>query len=63
MASYELDLYSFLAYGELIIVPRALGSPRPTDDKPLARTALVVSDFGPKAEYVPFRKGLGTSHR
>jgi hypothetical protein len=29
-------VYMNLAYHELFIVPRALGSPRPTDDKPSA---------------------------
>ena len=52
-----------LAYHELFTVPRALGSPRPADDKPSAGTALVVGDFGPKVEYVLFEQGSGTSHR
>ena len=48
---------------ELFIVPRALGSPRPTDDKPSARIVLAVGDFGPKVEYILFEQGYGTSHR
>lgn len=41
----------------------ALGSPKSADDKPSAGTALVVDDFDPKAEYVPFRQGSRLSHR
>ena len=52
-----------LAYHELFAVPRALGSLRPTDDKPSAMTVLVIGNFGPKVESVPFEQGLGTSHR
>ena len=63
MASYDPIMYLCLAYHESIIVPRALGSPRPTDDKLSAETGLVVGDFGLKAEYVPFGQGLETSHR
>jgi hypothetical protein len=56
-------VYVNLAYHELLAVPRALGLPRPTDDKPSAGTVLVIGDFGPKVEYVPFEQGFGTSHR
>ena len=52
-----------LAYHELFTVPRALGSPRPADDKPSARTVSVIDDFGPKVEYVPFKEGSRTSCR
>jgi hypothetical protein len=51
-----MDLvYMNLAYHELFTVLRALGSPRPTDDKPSARTVLVIGDFGLEVEYVPLR--------
>jgi hypothetical protein len=56
-------VYVNLAHHELFTVPRALGSPRPTNDKPSARTVSVFSDFGSKVEYVPFKQGFGTSHR
>ena len=52
-----------LTYHELLIVPRALGSPRPTDDKPSAGTVLVLGNFSPKVEYVSFEQGSGTSCR
>jgi len=42
---------------------RALGSPRPANDKPSAETVLIVGDFGLKVEYVPFEQGSRTSHR
>jgi hypothetical protein len=48
-------VYIYLAYHELFAVPRALGSPRPADDKPSARMVLVIGDFGLKVEYVPLR--------
>ena len=48
---------------ELFIVPRALGSPRPTDDKPSAGTVSVIGNFSPKVEYVPFEQGSGTLRR
>ena len=54
-------VYVNLAHHELFVVPRALGSPRPTNDKLSPRT--VVGDFGPKVEYVPFKQGSGTSCR
>ena len=44
-------------------MPRVLGSPRPTDDKSSAGTTLVVGDFGPKVEYVPFDHGSRTLRR
>jgi hypothetical protein len=47
----------------LFTVPRALGSPRPTDDKPSAGTVSIVGNFGPKVEYVPFEHGSGSSRR
>ena len=52
-----------LAYHELFAVPRALGLPRPTDDKLSAGMASVIGNFGPKVESVPFEQGSGTSHR
>ena len=52
-----------LAYHELSAVQRALGLPRPTDDKPSARTVLVADNFGLKVEYVPFEQGSGSSRR
>jgi hypothetical protein len=55
--------YVNLAYHELFAVLRALGSPRPSDDKLFARTVSVIGNFGPKVEYVPFEKGSGTSCR
>jgi hypothetical protein len=45
----------------LFTVPRALGSPRPTDDKPSAGTVSIVGNFGPKVEYVPFEHGSRSS--
>jgi hypothetical protein len=48
-------VYMNLAYHELFAMPRALGSPRPADDKPSPRTVLVVGDFGLKVEYVPLQ--------
>ena len=56
-------VYVNLAYHELFIVSRALGSPRPTDDKLSTRTALVIGDFGPKVECVPFEQGSRASRR
>jgi len=56
-------VYPNLAYHELFTVPRALGSPRPADDKPSARTVSIISNFGLKVEYVPFEQGSRTSHR
>jgi hypothetical protein len=56
-------VYVNLAYHELFAVPRVLGSSRPTNDKLSAGMVLVVGDFGPKVEYVPFEQGFGTSHR
>jgi hypothetical protein len=56
-------VYVNSAYHELSVVPRALGSPRPTDDKPSAGTVSVIGDFSPKVEYVPFEQGSGTSRR
>ena len=56
-------VYVDLAYHEVFAVMRALGLPRPTDDKPLAGTTLVVGEFGPKVEYVPFEQGSRTSCR
>ena len=56
-------VYMNSAYHELFIVLRALGSPRPADDKPSARTVSIISNFGLKVEYVPFEHGSGTSHR
>ena len=50
-----------LAYHELFVVPRALGWPRPANDKPSAVTVSVVGDFGPKVEYIPFEQGSRTS--
>ena len=47
-------VYVNSAYHELFTVSRALGSPRPTEDKPSIGMVLVVGDFGPKVEYVPF---------
>jgi hypothetical protein len=47
----------------LFAVPRVLGSSRPTNDKLSAGMVLVVGDFGPKVEYVPFEQGSGTSRR
>ena len=52
-----------MAYHELVVVPRALGSPRPVDGGLSARTALVVRNFSPKVEYFPFEQGFGTSCR
>ena len=52
-----------LAYRKLFIVPRALGSPRPTDDELSARTVSVLGDFGMKVEYIPFKQGSRTSCR
>ena len=46
-----------------IIVPKALESPKPTEDKSLVGTAFVIGDFSPKADYVPFGQGLETLHR
>lgn len=48
---------------ELIIVPKVLGSPRPTEDKASVGTMLVVSSFGPKVDYVPCRTSLVTTCR
>ena len=56
-------VYINLAYDELFALPRALGSPKPANDKPSTRTAWVVGDFGSKVEYVPFEQGSRTSHR
>jgi hypothetical protein len=56
-------VYVNLVYHEFFAVSRALGLPRPTDDKLSAGTVSVVGDFGPKVEYVPFEQGSGTSHR
>jgi hypothetical protein len=56
-------VYVSLAYHELFIVLRALGSPRPADGKPSARTVLVVGDFSLKMEYVPFELGSETLRR
>ena len=44
-------------------VLRALGSPKPTEDKPSARMVSIVGDFGLKVEYVPFEQGSRTSCR
>ena len=56
-------VYVDLAYHKLFTVLRALESSRPTDDKPSARMVSVISDFGPKVEYVPFEQGSRTSCR
>ena len=56
-------VYVNLAYHELFAVLRALGSPRPTDDKPSARTVSVADNFGLKVEYVLFEQGSGSSRR
>ena len=56
-------VYVNLAHHEVFIVPRALGSPWPTNDKPSAGMVSVVGDFGPKVEYVPFEQGSRTSSR
>jgi hypothetical protein len=56
-------VYMNLAYHELFAVLRALGWPRPTDDKPSAGTVSVIGDFGPKVEYVPFEQGARTLRR
>ena len=54
-------VYVNCAYHELFVVPRALGWPRPANDKPSAVTVSVVGDFGPKVEYIPFEQGSRTS--
>ena len=56
-------VYVNLAYHELFTVPRALGSPRPADDMPSARTVSVIGNFGPKVKYIPFKQGSRTSRR
>jgi hypothetical protein len=56
-------VYVNSAYDKLFVVLRALGSPRPADDKPLAGTVSIIGDFIPKVEYVPFEHGFGTSRR
>ena len=56
-------VYVDLAYRELFTAPRALGSPRPADDMPSARTVSVIGDFSPKVKYIPFKQGSGTSCR
>jgi hypothetical protein len=56
-------VYVNLVYHELFAVPRALGLPRPADDKLSTGMVLVVGDFGSKVEYVPFEQGSRTSHR
>ena len=56
-------MYVDLAYHELFVVPRALGSLWHTDDKPSSGTVSFVGDFGPKVEYVPFERGSRTSCR
>ena len=56
-------VYVNLAHHELFAVPRALGSPRPTNDKPSVGTISVAGDFGPKVEYLPFKQGSRTLHR
>ena len=62
MASYDLGLcLLWLNYHEMVTVPRALGSPSPIDDKPSAGMVLVIGDFGPKVEYIPFKQGSGAS--
>ena len=58
MVSYDLVTCLFLSYRELIAVLRALGLPRPTDDKPPVGMALVVGEFGPKAK-CPLRARFG----
>jgi hypothetical protein len=57
------SVYVDLAYREVFIVLSALGSPRPTDDKPSARMVSVIGDFGPKVDYIPFEQGSRTSHK
>ena len=52
-------VYVNLAYHKLFAVLRDLGLLRLADDKPSAGTFLVVGDFGPKVEYVPFDMVLG----
>ena len=52
-----------MAYHELFVVPRALGSSRPANCNTSTGTVLVVGDFGLKVEYVPFEQGFGTSRR
>ena len=52
-----------LSNHELFIVSRALGSPRPTDDKLSAGMVSIVGNFGLKVEYVPFEQGSRTSRR
>ena len=42
-------------------MPRAVGLPRPTNDKPSMRTVSIIGDFGPKVEYIPFEQGSRTS--
>jgi hypothetical protein len=49
-------VYMNLAYHELFVVLRALGSPRPANDKPSAGMVSIVGNFGPKVEYVPFKQ-------
>jgi hypothetical protein len=56
-------VYVHLAHHKLFTVPRALGSPRPANDKSSARMVSVVGDFGLKVEYVPFEQGSRTSRR
>ena len=56
-------VYVNLAYHELFVVPRALGSSRPANCNTSTGTVLVVGDFGLKVEYVPFEQGFGTSRR
>ena len=51
------------AYHELFIVPRALGLPRPTDDKLSAGMASVIGNFALKVEYIPLVQGSRTSRR
>ena len=53
-------VYVNSAYHELFIVPRALESPRPTDDKLSAGMVSIVGNFGLKVEYVPFEQGSRT---
>ena len=57
------SVYVNFAYRELFAVPRTLGSPRFADDKPSAGMVSLVSNFGPKVDYVPFKQSSGTSHR